>query len=386
MNKHIISFASIVLGGIILLAGCQKDGTTSKAGSLVKFTAGLKPAATRTSYSGEIVNNFERINWKDGETIVVWSDKAVDRYNTSANYASYAISSPKASGVNSTASLGNIKGENGEGGNGLVWVDGVETYKFWGSSPAISGTPEAGKATFAIPASQQMNADSTAKTATTGEGDAAVTTVTLPADMSNAWLFAAVEDAEAGKDVSLDFYPAFTAFELTFEGDADYDGNITVTQVDLISDSPLAGSVEATLAPGTRTNTVGEVAHTIGASTYACTAAGESPYTLSYTLPEGSVVSAKNSIVLTVFALPQNVVGLKLCFHVTIDGEETTFIGALKNKKNDNPITFGACEKHRIKGVAVPGNVWKIYYKPGIVTTDEWIEAGEAQTTNLIVE
>ena len=108
MKKQIISIASIVLGGIILLAGCQKDGTTSKAGSLVKFTAGLKPAATRTSYSGEIVNNFERINWKDGETIVVWSDKAVDRYNTSANYASYAISSPKASGVNSTASLGNI--------------------------------------------------------------------------------------------------------------------------------------------------------------------------------------------------------------------------------------------------------------------------------------
>ena len=372
MKKQIISIASIILGGIILLAGCQKDGTTSKAGSLVKFTAGLKPAATRTTYSGEIVNNFERINWKDGETIVVWSDKAVDRYNTSANYASYAISSPKASGVNSTASLGNIEGENGEGGNGLVWVDGVKTYKFWGSSPAISGTPEAGKATFAIPASQQMNADSTAKTATTGEGDAAVTTVTLPADMSNAWLFAAVEDAEAGKDVSLDFYPAFTAFELTFEGDADYDGNITVTQVDLISDSPLAGSVEATLAPGTRTNTVGEVAHTIGASTYACTAAGESPYTLSYTLPEGSVVSAKDRIVLTVFALPQDVAGLKLRFHVTIDGEETTFTGTLS--KGGQSITFGACEKHRIKGVAVPGNLWKIFYAPGIIEADQWVE------------
>lgn len=366
MKKQIISIASIVLGGIILLAGCQKDGTTSKAGSLVKFTAGLKPA-TRTAYSGQVSSNFERIDWKDGETIVVWSDKAVDRNNTSASFASYVISAPTASGVKSTASLGNI-----EGGNGLVWVDGEETYKFWGSSPAISGTPEAGKATFAIPASQQMNADSTAKTATTGEGDAAVTTVTLPADMSNAWLFAAVEGAEAGKNVQLDFYPAFTAFELTFEGDADYEGNITVTQVDLISDSPLAGSVEATLAPGTRTNTVGEVAHTIGASTYACTAAGESPYTLSYTLPEGSVVSAKDRIVLTVFALPQDIAGLKLRFHVTIDGEETTFTGTLS--KGGQPITFGACEKHRIKGVAVPGNLWKIFYAPGIIEADQWVE------------
>ncbi len=350
MKKQIISIASIVLGGIILLAGCQKDGTTSKAGSLVKFTAGLKPAATRTAYSGVVTNNFERINWEEGDEIVIWSDKAVDRNNTDANYASYAISSPQASGVKSTASLNSLTD-----GNGLIWVDGEETYKFWGSSPAISGTPVDGKASF-----------------TEGEGDAAVTTVTLPADMSNAWMFACVEGAQSGKNVQLDFYPAFTAFELTFEGDADYDGNITVTQVDLISESPLAGSVEATLAPGTRTNTVGEVAHTIGASTYACTAAGESPYTLSYTLPEGSVVSAKDRIVLTVFALPQDVAGLKLRFHVTIDGEETTFTGTLS--KGGQPITFGACEKHRIKGVAVPGNLWKIYYAPGIIEADEWVE------------
>ena len=193
MKKQIISIASIVLGGIILLAGCQKDGTTSKAGSLVKFTAGLKPAATRTSYSGEVTNNFERINWEEGDEIVIWSDKAVDRNNTSANYASYAISSPQASGVKSTASLNSLTD-----GNGLIWVDGEETYKFWGSSPAISGTPVAGKASFTIPAAQQMKSGATA---TEGEGNAAVTTVTLPADMSNAWMFACVEGAQSGKNV-----------------------------------------------------------------------------------------------------------------------------------------------------------------------------------------
>lgn len=361
MKKQIISIASIILGGIILLAGCQKDGTTSKAGSLVKFTAGLKPAATRTTYSGEIVNKFERINWEEGEKIVVWSDNAVDRYNTSANYASYAISSPKASGVNSTASLGNIKGENGEGGNGLVWVDGVETYKFWGSSPAISGTPVPGKASFTIPAEQQM--------AGTTVPAAVENVTTLPVDMSNAWLLAAVEDAEAGKEVSLDFYPAFTAFELTLTADSDYDGDITIKKVELISKTGLAGSVEATLAPGTRTNTVGEVAHTIGASTYDCTPATGN---LTYTLPADTKVNKTSSVTFTVFALPQNVVGLKLRFHVTIDGEETTFTGTLS--KGGEPITFGACEKHRIKGVAVPGNRWKIYYAPDILDVDQWEE------------
>ena len=205
-----------------------------------------------------------------------------------------------------------------------------------------------------------MKSGANVSTATEGEGDAAVTTVTLPADMSNAWMFACVEGAKPGKDgVELDFYPAFTAFELTFEGDADYKGEITVTKVDLISDSPLAGSVEATLKPE-------------GASTYACTASGEPPYTLSCTLPKGSVVSAKDRIVLTVFALPQDIAGLKLCFHVTIDGEETTFTGTLS--KGGQSITFGACKKHRIKGVAVPGNLWKIFYAPGIIEADQWVE------------
>ena len=369
MKKQIISIASIVLGGIILLAGCQKDGTTSKAGSLVKFTAGLKPAATRTAYSGEIVNNFERINWVEGENIVIWSDGAVDRNNTSANYASYAISSPQTFGVKSNASLNSLTD-----GNGLIWVEGVETYKFWGSSPAISGTPVAGKASFTIPAAQQMKSGATAATATEGAGDAAVTTVTLPADMSNAWMLACVEGVKSGSEnVQLDFYPAFTAFEVTLTADSDYDGDITVSKVELISESPLAGTVAATLVPGTRKNDVTNgtetKTHDIGASTYVCTPATGN---LTYTLPADTKVNKTSSVTFTVFALPQNIAGLKLKFYVKVDGEETTFTGTLS--KGGEPITFGACEKHRIKGVAVPGNLWKIFYAPGIIEADQWVE------------
>ena len=152
----------------------------------------------------------------------------------------------------------------------------------------------------------------------------------------------------------------------------------------LISDSPLAGDVVATLNPGTRTNTVGGVDHTIGASTYVCTASGDAPYTISYTLPENSVVSATDGFVLTVFALPQDIVGLKLRFSVKIEGEETTFTGTLT--KGGAPITFGACEKHRIKNVAVPGNLWKILYAPGIVEADQWEEVDDLDGDFIIVE
>ena len=369
MKKQIISIASIILGGIILLAGCQKDGTTSKAGSLVKFTAGLKPA-TRTAYSGQVSDNFERIDWVKSDKILIWSDFAALETDADVHSAEYLIDVITPDGRESKATVKNT------GGNGLAFVSGKDTYQFWATSPMVSGNPTTGSVSYTIPALQSLPTSLSASTVDH--------VTTFPADMSNAWLLAAVENAPAGQPVTLYFYPGFTAFEVTLAADNEYEGDITVSKVELISDSGLAGSVTATLAPGIRVNNVtnGEEtkAHTIGASTYACTSAGN----VAYELPANTVVSAAESISLTIFALPQNIAGLKLKFYVTVDGEETTFTGTLK--KNDDTINFGMCEKHRIKGVALPGNLWKIYYAPDILDVDKWVEAGEATTTTLIVE
>ena len=218
-----------------------------------------------------------------------------------------------------------------------------------------------GKASFTIPAAQQM--------AGTTVPAAVENVTTLPVDMSNAWMFACKEDAPSGEKVQLDFYPAFTAFELTLTADSDYDGDITVKKVELISETGLAGNVAATLVTGTRPNTVGTASHTIGASTYVCTPATGN---LTYTLPADTKVNKTSSVTFTVFALPQNIAGLKLKFYVKVDGEDASFTGTLS--KGGQPITFGACEKHRIKGVAVPGNLWKIFYAPGIIEADQWVE------------
>lgn len=365
MRKTIV--INLLLAGLAL-AGCQKG--VNYGGRPVSFSASSADPYTRTAYSNVVTNGFERIDWSPNDRILVWSDFAEQANNANAHSAEYIIDVITPDGRNSKATLKNATA------NGLVYVSGKDSYKFWATYPVASGNPTAGSVSYTIPATQQLAAGATATTADH--------VTTFPADMSNAWLLAAAEGAEADKPVDMYFYPGFTAFELTFAVDKEYEGNITVSKVELISESGLAGSVTATLAPGTRVNNVtnGEEtkAHTIGASTYACTSAGN----VAYELPANTVVSATESVSFTVFALPQNIAGLKLKFHVTADGEETTFTGALK--KNGNPINFGMCEKHRIKGVALPGNVWKIYYKPGIVTADEWIEAGEAQTTNLIVE
>ena len=352
---------SLLLAGLVL-AGCQK-GNTVKYGSPVRFTASSTLPSTRTAYSGVVTGGIERINWLEGEELLIWSDNAVDR-DSDAKYSVYQIVSPSGSGAKSTATLKNPEGE-----NGLVYTDAT-TYSFWGVSPVISGAPTAGTASYTIPAAQQMPSTETASTAN------GVTTI--PADMANAYLLSAYEGAKEDEKITMDFYPGFTAFELTLTADPEFDGDITIEKVELLSESGLAGSVVATLVPGTETNTVDGTAHTVGAHTYVCTSAGSA----TYTLPDDTTVDKDTKVTFTVFALPQNIVGLQLKIYVEVDGETTSFTGTLK--KNGNPITFGMCEKHRIKGVAIPGNLWKIYYQPGIVTADEWVPAGTA--TNLIVE
>lgn len=355
------SVISLLLAGTLLsLAGCQK-GDGVRYGEAVRFKAASAIPATRTAYNGDpLYNGFERINWVEGESILIWSDNAADRNDVDNNVASpakhavYQIQDVTESGVQSKATLSNAPGE-----NGLVYVKGVDSYKFWGISPVTSGTPVAGQASFEIKAAQQM--------AGTTVPAAVENVTTLPVDMSNAWLVAAVEGAKEGSTVEIPFYPAFTAFEFTFEGDKEYEGNINVTKVELVSDTKLAGNVVATLAPN-------------GASTYACTPTADPVFTL----PGETYVSQTQKVVFTMFAMPQKIVGLKLRIHAKIDGEETTFTGTMK--KDGNPIELDACKKYRIKGVAVPGNLWKIYYAPDILDVDKWVEAGEATTTTLIVE
>lgn len=361
MKKTIV--ITLLLAGLTL-AGCQK-GDSIKYGNPVRFTASSELASTRTAYSGAVNGGIERIDWKEGELLRIWSDNAVVR-DSDAKYSDYQIVSPQGSGTatTSTATLSNQPGK-----NGLVYTDAT-TYKFWGVSPVIDGTPTAGQASYTIPAAQHMPSSASATTADK--------VTTFPADMANAYLLAAYEDAKENEKITMYFYPGFTAFELTLTADKEFDDEMTIEKVELISEGGIAGSVVATLIPGTKTNTVDGVNHTIGAHTYACTSAGSA----TYTLPTGTKVDKSSSVTFTVFALPQNIVGLKLKIYVEVDGEATSFTGTLK--KNGNPITFGMCEKHRIKGVAIPGNLWKIYYQPGIVTADEWIEA-DSETT-LIVE
>lgn len=75
----------------------------------------------------------------------------------------------------------------------------------------------------------------------------------------------------------------------------------------------------------------------------------------------------------TILALPQVLKNLTLEFNVTTGSGTVTRKLALN--KNGSPIEFAACSKHRIYGLAMPGEVWK--FSLGLdFEVVEWIDGG----------
>ena len=72
--------------------------------------------------------------------------------------------------------------------------------------------------------------------------------------------------------------------------------------------------------------------------------------TITFAFPDNTVVSEDNALTFTVFALPRDITNLTLEFHMGENGEDVRK-GVLK--QNNAALTFGECEKHRIKGILV---------------------------------
>lgn len=85
------------------------------------------------------------------------------------------------------------------------------------------------------------------------------------------------------------------------------------------------------------------------------------------------------TVTFTVFAQPQTFNDLKISLAINVGGSAQT--RSLKLTKNNVGVEFGACKKHRLKGVALPGELWNIYYAP--LEVDEWTLLG---TTDLILQ
>lgn len=357
----------LIAGTLLSLVGCQKGTTSEYAGQTIRFGA-QTGTPTRTAYSGQgTVGDdgyltWERIDWVDGDLLMIASDKAQGRNNGGNKYATYSVYGATKSGNESLASIDDVDGK------GLIWGDDPdEAYTFWGVYPASVGNQNLanGTVTFSIDANQGNSS-----------GD-------LKPDMDKAVMLAKKTGAKPNETVILDFYPAYTAFEFVLTGNENNSGPVDLTKVELISTSNLYGTVTATLAEGTRENSARKP---IGASSFSTpTNAGT---VLTYTFPTGTQVTPDAELTFTVFALPIDINKLQLKFY----SSDQEYVATLKKKgtdgKQSDAITFDACRKHKIYGLALPDGEWHLYLEADVL---EWIqekrsiEYGKADEDGVVV-
>lgn len=370
--RHFISMILLSAGIVLSLAGCQK-GTTpvEPTGKAVKFEATSGSIGTRTSFTGDgtettattktddfgrKILTHERINWTVGDQVMIASDFATIP-NTTTKFSTYTVESMTEDGEKSHATVAEE-----DNSTELHFVDDQTSYKFWGIYPATAGTGTSlvnAQAAYTVDASQAPSG-AAVTTNHTVKGNA-VTLTTLAPDMTKAVMLAAAENQTVSK-VELEFYPGFTAFEFTLNS---RDTEIGLTSMDLLTaeGKSLAGNVSVEIK-------------TAGNSTYTCTYPTDKKVT--YTFPASTVISPTKYLTFTVFALPEDITGLTLVFHMA-DGTTTT--AKLMNKATDtkpaSPITFAGCMKHCLKGIAVPGG-WKFLWLD--IDVMEWEEVSLVET------
>jgi hypothetical protein len=205
--------------------------------------------------------------------------------------------------------------------------------------------------------------------------------------MDLAVMLAAIAGAQPKQKVDVPFYPAFTAFELTFKVDENYYTEagenadpVILHHVTLESTSTLAGTVTATLATGTRTFKVtgtndyafktNDKEYTVGASTYTASATTNK---VTFNLPEAVELPRGKELKITIVTLPQNINDLTIGMHMGADGSDVRVgklrIGPEGNKKN---LAFAACQKHCIRGVLLKPNDWEFSLITTILEVLDW--------------
>ena len=362
----------LLAAGILSLAGCQKTGITSTVSgdNTIRFGAS-SVAGTKTAYSGENASGtavqsgqVERIDWAVDDVLRIYSDNAAHRYLTSQHFADYKVTSVTPDGRNSNAEIAPATEYNGMK-NGLVWGDQPGSYTFWGVYPSTN-CPDGASGTFKLYIKDKQDGDA-ANVKTYGFLTATAAATIEENDFDANRIVKTKKNGGTKKDVTLAFEPAFTAFEIEL---VSKDAAITINSFTLSSESKsLAGDFTVSYNGTTRT-----CADANAPAVKAITVED-----LGEIAPATADVAAK-TVKFTIFAQPQTFNDLKISLAINVSGSAQT--RSLKLTKDGEGVEFPACKKHRLKGVALPSELWNIYYAP--FSVDEW-ELLDT-TTNLIVQ
>lgn len=347
MKTAVILLSSLAV--LTLATGCVNEVLTGVPGAPVTFSASSyyeNAPETKTAYSstvwGVIGNQYERIDWVDGDKIRIYSPEAAHRNENSRHWADYDIipTSIRADQKNSRARI-----DNEEGQNGLVWGN-ASSYSFYAlyPSPRKSGASflnadllKAGvNVTAPIPAHQAQGDYYEVVAPTQASGLRGV----YKPDMNYAYMYAAAGVA-SGADVELPFKPLMTAFEIQL-------GNDNTTPL-VVKDIFLFTDSEGSALSGTFAGTIS------ANNTFSVTSTSGTGKELHADLPEfengGTLTINKGKpITFTLFALPIDIqhLGLRLKLaddsYMSITFRYSADLGGAW-------IPFQACRKYRITNV-----------------------------------
>lgn len=381
MKKAIRILACAAILGSAVITGCEKDSFISHKGESVKFSAVSKGGpTTKTSYAGDD-SGYQIIDWKENDLVRVYSDNAVHRYGMTAgetqNWADYIIrKGPYAiTGHESMASLqaktlDNTTTDNHfESANGLVWDEEAENYNFWAIYPSPDQNSsisigEAGAVTATLPSSTTLTSRSSTKTYE--EGSNTYTYNVYAPNMNYAYMTAHAtyngeEVAQNDYKVNLEFYPAFTAFELNLTS---ADEDFSVSSISLTSNEWLSGKFNMT---------AGDL------STVTVPDGNAAEKTVAATFSNPVTVSSSTGISVTLFAIPLDITG-KITY-LTVNTDKGSAKLTFYKKGTKTPYDFTAGVKYRINLLKIGGR-YQILFGDDDLTVEPW----EAESVDIIVE
>jgi len=377
MQSKRIMWAALAL---VLLAGCQK---TPQSGQIVRFTAVSQPAVlTKVQYTGDLAGGTkERIDWKQGDKIRIYSEGATASNDPSYYWADYAVTSDgTADGAVSKAKI-SVTSSSSQGG--LTWGSGTNTFYAIYPTPGTADAAATVKGTSGAPFSGSIPAAQSGTAISVKDLSDQSASINVYYPSAPAYHLAYASMSEPPTEATLAFDPAYTAFHVS-AGYKDTDMTIKSVTLKAASGNALSGDFTAYR---------GGSGWTFGCPAYASGSNDAVTFTFAGGNPELS--STKPKVEFVLYALPKELTNLTLDFLVEIAGVEKHRTLELKTAAAGTyyghtyaageSLIFNACKKSYIKGLLIPGSTWTIDGSTEI-KMQESVEDWEDDTTITPVE
>lgn len=355
--KRTAIISSILLAvALTVVAGCDPTlNTEDGVGRKVKFSASSQASpSTKTVYGAMDGSTWQTISWQSGDKIRIYSPAGGSISGTTVPttsvdpvfdleyvYADYTIAAFENQGHVSKASLENVDP------NGLTWTGSADAV-FYGAYPGdrVSiATNTGNQLRFAFKV-YPGNYGSTDPNAQDGN----------PAGVKEMPMLSMAKIG-GGQDVEMDFYPAFSAFEVDIK--SEIDDSFTIDWVELCTDGtgfqPLTGLCYYDLNQLPAGATESGYPHFLQNSYLSTDNPGS-----SIKINLGATVSKTQAASFTFFTLPYTHTGLMLRVHSskTNNGGTEESEKVLRLKKSGNWISFPAGHKAKITGVVIDPDLW----------------------------